>query len=217
MLKLMILDDHPLVRQGIRGIVSSDGKIDVVGEASTVQDALAVLARTQPDLAMVDLNLGGVSGLDFIRQAGELGHACKYLILTSSATRGELQTAQSLGVDGICLKEALPEDLLYAVDVVSRGRKYYDPLFMDSLMDSGPSAEDRAFADLTPKEREVLIALGRGCSNKDIARELYITEFTVKKHVSQILCKLNLVDRTQAALYALTKGLVRFELASASL
>ncbi|MDI4649854.1 response regulator [Cohnella hashimotonis] len=214
MLKLMILDDHPLVRQGIRGIVSVDGKADVVGEASTVQEALSVMERMLPDLAIVDLNLGGVSGLEFIRQAGELGYSCKYLILTSSATRAELQTAQTLGVDGICLKEALPEDLLYAVDVVARGRKYYDPLFMDSLMDSGPTAEERAFAELTPKELEVLVALGRGCSNKDIARALYITEFTVKKHVSQILCKLNLADRTQAALYALTKGLVRFELAS---
>lgn len=214
MLKLMVLDDHPLVRQGIRGIVSTDGQIDIVGEASSAKEALAVMARTKPDLVMVDLNLGEDSGLDFIRQAGDLGHACKYLILTSSATRSELQTAQALGVSGICLKEALPEDLLYAVDVVARGRKYIDPVFMDSLMDGAAASEERAFADLTPKELEVLGALGRGFSNKDIAKELYITEFTVKKHVSQILSKLGLADRTQAALYALTKGLVRFELAS---
>lgn len=210
---LMILDDHPLVRQGIRGIVSTDERMSIVGEASGTQEALAILDRTRPDLVLVDLNLGGVNGLDFIQQAGALGVDCKYLILTSSATTGELRRAQSLGVGGICLKEALPEDLLYAVDVVSRGRKYYDPVFMDDLMDQTPAAAEPAFSELTPKELEVLAALARGFSNKDIARTLYITEFTVKKHVSQILSKLGLADRTQAALYAVSRGLVSFELA----
>ncbi|MBC8080961.1 MAG: response regulator transcription factor [Gorillibacterium sp.] len=212
MVKIIILDDHPLVRQGIRMIVSSEDKITIVGEASNAKEALGLIAQTQPDLVLVDLNLGEDNGLDFIQYARSLGHDCKYLILTSSATSSELRLAQSLGVEGICLKEALPEDLLYAVDVVARGRKYYDPVFMDSLMDTKPTTGEIAFADLTPKELEVLIALGKGRSNKEVASDLYITEFTVKKHVSHILSKLSLADRTQAALYALSRGLVTFEI-----
>ncbi|GGD91206.1 response regulator [Paenibacillus nasutitermitis] len=212
MVKMIILDDHPLVRQGIRMIVSSENKINIVGEASNAKEALKLIVQTLPDLVLVDLNLGEDKGLDFIQDARRLGHDCKYLILTSSATKSELQLAQSMGVEGICLKEALPEDLLYAVDVVARGRKYYDPVFMDSLMYTAPTTQELAFAELTPKELEVLIALGKGRSNKEIASNLFITEFTVKKHVSQILSKLGLADRTQAALYALSKGLVQFEL-----
>jgi DNA-binding NarL/FixJ family response regulator len=212
MVNMIILDDHPLVRQGIRTVISSENKINIVGEASNAKEALKLMAQTQPDLALVDLNLGEDNGLDFIQYARSLGYNCKYLILTSSATSSELRLAQSIGVEGICLKEALPEDLLYAVDVVARGRKYYDPAFMDSLMDVAPTTGELAFAELTPKELEVLISLGKGRSNKEIAGELFITEFTVKKHVSQILSKLSLADRTQAALYALSKGLVQFEL-----
>lgn len=211
MVEMIILDDHPLVRQGIRMIVSSDHSLTIVGEASSASEAFELMARTKPDLVLVDLNLGEDNGLDFIRHARSLGHDCKYLILTSSTTSSELRLAKSLDVEGICLKEARPEDLMYAIDVVARGRKYYDPAFMDALMDSEPTTGELAFAELTPKEIEVLITLGKGRSNKEIASELYITEFTVKKHVSQILSKLNLADRTQAALYALSKGLVQFE------
>ncbi|MGO4546812.1 response regulator [Paenibacillus sp. 2TAB23] len=213
MINMIILDDHPLVRQGIRMIVSMENKINIVGEASNAKEALVIMGQTHPDLVLVDLNLGNDNGLDFIQHARSMGHHCKYLILTSSATSNELRLAQSLGVEGMCLKEALPEDLLYAVDVVARGRKYYDPVFMDSLMDTAPTTGELAFAELTPKELEVLISLGKGRSNKEVASDLYITEFTVKKHVSQILAKLSLADRTQAALYALSKGLVQFELA----
>ncbi|QHT58539.1 response regulator transcription factor [Paenibacillus lycopersici] len=209
MTAIIILDDHPLVRQGIRMIVGTNSKMDVVGESSNTKEALAMMEHMHPDLVLVDLNLGKDNGLEFIQQARRLGHCSKFLILTSSMTGSELKLAQSLGVEGICLKEALPEDLLYAVEAVARGRKFYDPVFMDHMM--APSAEADAFSELTPKELEVLVSLGKGRSNKEIASELFITEFTVKKHVSQILSKLNLSDRTQAALYALSKGLVQFE------
>ncbi|QHW32297.1 response regulator transcription factor [Paenibacillus rhizovicinus] len=210
MTTIIILDDHPLVRQGIRMVVGTGSKMDIVGEASNAKEALEMMELMRPDVVLVDLNLGKDNGLDFIQRARTLGHRCKFLILTSSATSSELRLAKSLDVEGICLKEATPEDLLYAVEVVARGRKFYDPVFMDNMM--GPTAEETAFAELTPKELEVFISLGKGRSNKEIASELYITEFTVKKHVSQILSKLNLSDRTQAALYALSKGLVQFEL-----
>ncbi|MHA6481787.1 response regulator [Paenibacillus sp. strain BS8-2] len=209
---IMILDDHPLVRQGIRMVLSMEQQFDIAGEASNAEDALALMDKVRPDIALVDLNLGKDKGLDFIQRARQLGHGSKFLILTSSATGSELKLAQSLGVEGMCLKEAMPEDLLYAVEVVARGRKYYDPVFMDTLLaDSAARAHSGGLDELTPKELEVLIELGKGRPNKEIASELFITEFTVKKHVSQILAKLNLADRTQAALFAMSKGLVQYE------
>ncbi|WP_367618656.1 response regulator [Paenibacillus andongensis] len=204
---MIILDDHPLVRKGIRTVVSSGQSMNVVGEAANVKEALRLLEQTNPDLVLVDLNLGNENGLDLIREARRSGHTCKYIILTSSVTRSELQLAQSMQVEGICLKEAFPEDLLYAVESVARGRKYYDPVLMGSMMGDKPRSEEQELSELTPKELEVLMSLGKGLSNKEIASALYITEFTVKKHVSQVLAKLVLADRTQAALYAYPKDL----------
>lgn len=212
MINMIILDDHPLVRKGISTVISSGQSMHVVGEAANAQEALRLLGQTCPDLVLVDLNLGNGNGLDFIQEARKRGHACKYMILTSSITRSELQLAQSMQIEGVCLKEAFPEDLLYAVEAVARGRKYYDPVLMGSMMGDKSGKEEADLSELTPKELEVLMSLGRGRSNKEIANALYITEFTVKKHVSQVLAKLELADRTQAALYALSKGLVQFEM-----
>jgi DNA-binding NarL/FixJ family response regulator len=212
MINIIILDDHPLVRQGIRTIVSSSPLIHVLGEAASTREALLLLEQSRPDLILVDLNLGSENGLDMIQEVRRAGHTCKFMILTSSITRSELQLAQSQQIEGICLKEAFPEDLLYAIEVVSRGRKYYDPDLMSSFMEDTSADQEHLLSELTPKELEVLLALGKGLSNKEIANALFITEFTVKKHVSQVLAKLDLSDRTQAALYALSKGLVQFEL-----
>lgn len=212
MIQILILDDHPLVRQGIRTIVSSSPLIHVLGEAANTKEAHLLLEQSTPDVVLVDLNLGSENGLDMIQEVRRAGHMCKFMILTSSITRSELLLAQSQQIEGICLKEAFPEDLLYAIEVVARGRKYYDPDLMSSLMDDAGAKDEQVMSDLTPKELEVLLALGKGRSNKEIANELFITEFTVKKHVSQVLAKLDLTDRTQAALYALSKGLVQFEL-----
>ncbi|MGG1515879.1 response regulator transcription factor [Paenibacillus oryzisoli] len=209
---MIILDDHPLVRQGIRMIVSASPLVQVVGEAGSTLEALALLQQLEPDLALIDVNLGSENGLQLIRKARQTGAACKFMLLTSSITRSELQEAKALQVEGICLKEAFPEDLIYAVEVVARGRKYYDANLMNTFMEEPASSTKAPLDDLTPKELEVLCALGKGRSNKEIAGDLYITEFTVKKHVSQILAKLEFADRTQAALYALSKGLVEFEL-----
>lgn len=211
-MNMIILDDHPLVRKGICTIVSSGQFMNIVGEAANTKEALQLLDQTNPDLVLVDLNLGTENGIDFIQEARRAGHACKYIILTSSITQSELHLAQSMQIEGVCLKEAFPEDLLYGIEVVARGRKYYDPVLMGSIMDHKSAREKQELSELTPKELEVLMSLGKGRSNKEIANALYITEFTVKKHVSQVLAKLELADRTQAALYALSKGLVQFEM-----
>jgi two-component system nitrate/nitrite response regulator NarL len=115
--------------------------------------------------------------------------------------------AEEVGVDGYVLKEALPEELLYAIKIVSQGRKYYDPTLLELKMKE--TAND-PINELTPREQDVLMALGEGLPNREIAKRLFITEYTVKKHVSQILSKLELADRTQAALFASSRGLAGF-------
>ena len=210
-MKLIIIDDHPLIRKGLTSLFSLDGFIEVLGEATNSRDAFNLLSKTSPDLAIVDLRLGEESGLEFIKAAIKKGIICKFVVLTSSLEEADFQLAKEIGVDGYLLKEALPEELVHALLMISKGRKYYDPGVLDLETKSNSALEEDEYIEqLTPKEKEILIELGRGHSNKEISKALYITEFTVKKHVSQVFAKLGLADRTQAALYANAKGLVKY-------
>ncbi|MFS0689417.1 response regulator transcription factor [Sporosarcina sp. 179-K 8C2 HS] len=210
-MKVVIIDDHPLVRKGLKSILSLDESMEILGEASKSNEAVALLISKKPDLALVDLRLGNGSGLDLITEAKRQGITCKFVVLTSSTDELDFKHAKEIGVDGYILKEALPEELIHALQIIRRGRKYYDPGVYDFVMNSRESHQDDGqIEQLTPKEKEVLLELGKGLSNKEIAKRLYITEYTVKKHVSQVLAKLGLADRTQAALYANVKGLVRY-------
>lgn len=210
-MKVVIVDDHPLVRRGLTSILSLDEAMEVLGEATNRREALDLISKTKPDLALVDLRLGDESGLDLIIDAKRQGVICKFVVLTSSMEEEDFKRAKEIGVDGYVLKEALPEELIHALQVISKGRKYYDTGILDLIMKSNDSIEkDGHIEQLTPKEKEVLMELGMGHSNKEISQSLYITEFTVKKHVSQVFAKLGLADRTQAALYANAKGLVTY-------
>lgn len=211
MMKVVIVDDHPLVRKGLTSILSLDGTMEVIGEATNSREALELFKTTNLDLALVDLRLGNELGLDLITNAKHQGVACKFVVLTSSSEENDFKRAKDLGVEGYILKEALPEELLHALNVIRKGRKYYDTAVLDMLMNSSNLIEeDGHIEQLTPKEKEILIELGKGHSNREISKTLYITEFTVKKHVSQVFAKLGLADRTQAALYANAKGLVTY-------
>ncbi|WP_342600204.1 response regulator transcription factor [Psychrobacillus sp. FSL H8-0483] len=210
-MKVVIIDDHPLIRKGLKSLFSLDGSMEVLGEATNSRDALNLLNMVKPDIAIVDLRLGEESGLELIKEAIRKGIVCKFVVLTSSAEEEDFKLAKEIGVDGYLLKEALPEELLHALSMISKGRKYYDPGVLDLVMKSNTSLQDDEHIEqLTPKEKEILIELGKGHSNKEISKTLYITEFTVKKHVSQVFAKLGLADRTQAALYANAKGLVKY-------
>ncbi|MFB5267057.1 response regulator [Paenibacillus enshidis] len=207
-MKIVIVDDHPLVRKGLAAVISMQQNVQFAGEAKNQREAMLVLEETQPDLVLLDLKLADESGLDIIKAARRMGFNSKFILLTSSASREDFLKAEEAGVDGYVLKEALPEELLYAIQLVGKGRKYYDPTILENkLREEAGSLTD----ELTPKEREVLIELGQGACNREIAAKLFISEFTVKKHVSQILAKLRLADRTQAALYANAIGLVKYE------
>ena len=203
-MKVLIVDDYPVARQGIAAILSTYPNMEVVGLAGDVAGAIQALEATQPELAMIDLRLKNESGLEIIRQAREKGIDCKYIIISSSANREDFRMANEEGVNGYLLKVALPEEILAAVQIVGRGRKYYDPGITELML---KSEDIDPLEQLTAREREVLSLLGEGLSNKEIAKDLFITEYTVKKQVGQILDKLELKGRTQAAIFVSMKGL----------
>lgn len=196
---IVIIDDHPLVRQGLSAVLSIEEDMIIVDEASTAEEGIRSVCEKQPDVAIVDLRLGDTSGLDTIQACKEKVPGCKYIVLTSSADRDDFCKAEEIGADGYILKQAFPEEIISAVRLVNRGRKYFDPIMVENFMHN---KTNDPFVVLTSRERDVLDALGEGLRNREIARKLFITEFTVKKHVSQILAKLDLSDRTQAAFLA---------------
>ena len=202
-MKIIIIDDHPLVIKGVEMVTSPEPDLEFAGSATNGKEALEAISRINPDIVLMDLRMPGEHGLDIIRKARDLNCNAKYIVLTSYTTREEIQQAMALGVDGYILKESIPEELITALRLVGKGRKYYDPVVVQYTMDYGNKYMD----ELTRREREVLTALAKGQSNKAIAETLFITEHTVKKHIGRILEKLQLQDRTQAALYAVTKGL----------
>lgn len=210
-MRVVIIDDHPLIRRGLNSLFSLNESMDVIGEATNRREAMELLNVVKPDIAIVDLRLGEESGIELIIEAMRVGITSKFVILTSSTNEEDFKRAKEIGVVGYLLKEALPEELLHALQMIGKGRKYYDPNVLDLLMKAPvPLDEDGHIEQLTPKEKEILIELGKGHSNKEISKTLYITEFTVKKHVSQVFAKLGLADRTQAALYANATGLVKY-------
>lgn len=213
-MKVVLIDDHPLILKGLKSLFHLEDSIEVIGEATNRKDALNLLTATKPDIAIIDLRLGNDSGIDIIKEAMKKGCDCKFAILTSSCTESDFKRAKELNVSGYILKEALPEELIHALYIINKGRKYYDSSVLELIIDHKNEAEAQHIEELTPKELEILIELGKGLSNKEISQKLFITEFTVKKHASQIFAKLGLADRTQAALYANAKGLVQFELSA---
>lgn len=197
-MKILIVDDHPLVRKGIVSILSFEENFDDILEASNLEEAMDLILTEKPTLAIVDLNLGKRDGLEIVSNSRNKGVETKFVILTSSVRKDDFVRAMDVGVNGYILKEAFAEDILYAIRVVLRGKQFIDPEVIG--YQTSNSREMNALEDLTPRESDVLMELGKGLSNYEIAKELYISENTVKKHVSNILSKLELNHRTQAAL-----------------
>ena len=210
-MKVIIIDDHPIVRRGLVNLLSLEDDLTFSGEAVSVKESLRLIDRVDPDIALVDLRLGNEWGLDVIEKAKETNSVCKFVLLTSSISKEEFNLAKKAEVDGFINKSALPEELLYAIRLIVKGRKYYDPAILEMMMDTNQKdvGKLQTIEQLTPKEAEVLKILGKGYTNRQIANELFVSEYTVKKHVSQILAKLGLQDRTNAALYANEMGMFK--------
>lgn len=174
-MKIVIVDDHPLVRRGLSAVLTLEHDIEIMGESEMVEEAMELIEETKPDLAIVDIKLGNRSGFEVVEQLKD--SSCRCMILTSSMMEVDVRRAEAAGAEGYVLKEALPEELLLAIKLIFKGKKYYDPGLMEILFKRD---DDNDLHKLTPKEREVLIGLGEGLSNNGIADKLIVTEFTVK-------------------------------------
>lgn len=198
-MRILVVDDHPMVRKGISSTLSFEENVEEIKEASNVMEAMQILSQYSPEIAIVDLRLGREDGLEIVNRAKKMNSITKFIILTSSAQKDDFVRAQEAGVDGYILKDSFTEDIIYAFHVIARGKKYFDPEILQYKMDNAATSN---VEELTAREKDVLAELGRGFSNMEIAKDLFISEHTVKKHVSSILAKLSMSHRTQAALFA---------------
>jgi DNA-binding NarL/FixJ family response regulator len=211
-IRVLVADDHPVVREGLRSFLASRPGMTVVGQAADADAVVSESERLQPDVALVDLMMPGREvhdGIEAIHRLRQLPSPPRALVLTSFAGDDKVLPALRAGAAGYLLKDVDPADLEAAIRTVHRGGALLDPSVAPRVLDEATgsrSPDDDRLDELTPREREVLAALGQGWSNRRIAAELYVSEKTVKTHVSSILTKLRVVDRTQAALFAVRTG-----------
>jgi two-component system, NarL family, response regulator LiaR len=205
-IRVLLVDDHPVVRQGLRALLSTQDGIDVVGEAGDGEAAVAAADRLSPDVVLMDVVMPGMDGVEALRRIGERRPQTRVVMLTSYADERQAMEAVDAGASGFLLKDASPRDVASAIRAAHRGEAVLHPSVAAKLL-----AERRrppaAHADLTARELEVLRLIARGLQNKQIATELHVSEKTVKTHVSAILRKLDVTDRTQAAMYAVRERL----------
>ena len=205
---VLIVDDHAVVRQGLRTLLELHDEIKVVGEAANGVEAVEQARQLLPDLVLMDLLMPEMDGIEATRRIRALSPATKVIILTSFAEDHNVFPSIKAGAQGYLLKNVSPPDLVRAILAAHGGEVQLDPEIAKKLMEEFSAKPAKpAASELTERELEVLRLIARGLNNRDIAGELVLSEKTVKTHVSNILSKLHLSDRTQAAIYALREGL----------
>ena len=204
-IRVLVVDDHAVVREGLRTFLSLQDGIEVVGEAGDGREAVAAAERARPDVVLMDLVMPGLDGVQAMRELRARVPGARVIVLTSFLDDDRLLPAIRAGAAGYLLKNVEPAELARAVRAADAGEALIDPVVAARLVDA--LADDhRSEQPLTDREQEVLDLLARGYPNKRIARELGIAEKTVKTHVGHVLAKLGVADRTQAALYAARIG-----------
>ncbi|GAA3887077.1 response regulator transcription factor [Streptomyces lacrimifluminis] len=203
---VFLLDDHEVVRRGVRELLSVEDDIEVVGEAGTAAEALARIPATRPDVAVLDVRLPDGSGVEVCREIRSWDAGVKCLMLTSFADDEALFDAIMAGASGYVLKAIRGHELLAAVRDVAAGRSLLDPVatarVMERLRDGGdPAKGDERLANLTERERRILDLIGEGLTNREIGEQLHLAEKTIKNYVSGLLSKLGMQRRSQAAAY----------------
>lgn len=212
MIRLLIVDDHKVVRQGLRFLLQHEADIEIVGEAADGEQAVEMVRQHVPAVVLLDLLMPQMDGLAALRTIKEISPSTQVIILTSHQGDDELFDAIKAGALSYVLKTAGVDVVVESVRAAARGESLLDPSVAAKVLEEMRRAPGRDGVDpLSRREVEVLSELARGRSNKEIAKELSIGEETVKTHVSNILSKLHLADRTQAAIYGLQKRLVRLD------
>ncbi len=196
-MEIVVLEDHPMVCQGLETIIRQSFPNSRINHFDNLNTAMADAVGKKYDLAIVDLNLKGCSGFEYIKQSKIQNTAKKHLVFTSSAQMSDYRQAMLLDVEGYLLKECMPEDLVYAINTILKGRRYVDSIFLKNQFqeDTNPVSQ------LTEREVEILSFVGKGHSNFEIADQLFISSNTVKKHITHIFEKMQFKDRTQAVIY----------------
>jgi NarL family two-component system response regulator LiaR len=212
-IRVLIVDDHAIVRKGIRALLSTETDIEVIGEAEDGSRAVDQAKKLQPDVVLMDLVMPQMDGIEATHRITADCPKTRVLVLTSFAADDKVFPAIKAGALGYLLKDSGPEELVQAIQQVYRGEPSLDPpIARKVLMElSRPPKKPLTTDPLTEREMEVLRLVAQGKSNRDMAEELVITEATARTHVSNILSKLHLASRTQAALYALREGLASLE------
>jgi NarL family two-component system response regulator LiaR len=205
----LIADDHPVVRTGIRHLLETESGIELVGEAANGREAVNAVNQSHPDVILLDLVMPELDGTGAIREIKAQNPGVRILVLTTFASDDKLYPAIKAGAMGYLLKDTEPEDLVRAIEQVHRGEYPLSPAIAQKVLrEIARRAEEPLTSDpLTTREVEVLGLIARGLTNRQIADQLVISEATVRTHVGNILGKLHLATRTQAALYALREGL----------
>ena len=208
-IRVLLADDHAIVREGLRTYLELQDRIEVVGEAADGDEAVRLAEALKPDVVLMDLVMPGRGGVAAMRELRRSLPQCRIVVLTSHLDDERLLPAIQAGAAGYLLKDAQPGELLRAIRAAHEGQTLLDPQVASRLVDAISQHPGEAATDtLTAREREVLALIARGYANKRIAAALGISEKTVKNHVSQVLAKLGVADRTQAALHAQRAGLL---------
>ncbi|MBI6600382.1 two-component system response regulator NarL [Pseudomonas putida] len=200
---LLLVDDHPMMRRGLRQLIELEGDLTVVGEANNGLEACELVQRLTPDLVVLDNNMPQLNGVETLKRLREQGFAGKILLFTVSDAEHDVRDAMRFGADGYLLKDMEPEHLIARLREVLRGTLVISPSLTTVLAQALRTPQGASSLDLTERERQVLKMIAAGLSNKMIGNKLGITEGTVKVHVKNLLHKLGLRSRVEAAVWAL--------------
>ncbi len=212
-IRILVVDDHIVVRKGLMAILETEPGIEVVGEAGDGKEAVEKACELQPDVVLMDLVMPGMDGIEATRQIKQRVPQVQVLVLTSFSTNDKVIPSLSAGATGYLLKDTTPVELVKAIEQVAQGEGALHPAVTRYVLGQikNMPEETTSEEELTEREKEVLQYMAQGYSNAEIARLLVVSNATVHTHVSRILAKLNVSSRTQAVLYALKRGIVSLD------
>lgn len=201
-IRILIVDDHPVVRAGLTSMLGTQVELKVIGSASSGEEALSMIQRDAPDVVLLDLRMPGLNGVDMLVAARKVGSQVRAIILTSYETDEDIYRAVQAGAQGYLLKDTPLKEMLEAIRTVSTGKRYIPRQIAQRL------AERMMRTELTARELEILKMLAKGPTNKQIGHALGISDYTVRNHVNSIIEKLEVSDRTEAATTAIQRGII---------